>query len=153
MGSSLSEENNKSMPAFDYVLSEREIILFALFVFFVILSGYFYYGKQYYRSNVYELIQEIKVAEAVGSTQERIIAQTRDQVREAMESTSARALSQNSSEFLKLAELSFQRLSDQANHQLNLKQNAIDQLVAPLKQSLSQVDLKLRSRTKKNLGL
>jgi DNA recombination protein RmuC len=56
---------------------------------------------------------------------------------------SAEALSRNTDEFLKLARESFGKLHQQSSDELGKRQQAIDSLVLPLKESLAKVDAKI----------
>jgi DNA recombination protein RmuC len=56
---------------------------------------------------------------------------------------SAEALSKNSDEFLKLARETFGKLHQQSADELGKRQQAIDALVKPLKESLEKVDAKI----------
>ncbi len=56
---------------------------------------------------------------------------------------SADALSKNTDEFLKLARESFGKLQQQSASELEKRQQAIDSLVKPLKESLEKVDAKI----------
>ncbi len=56
---------------------------------------------------------------------------------------SAEALSKNTDEFLKLARESFGKLHQQSADELGKRQQAIDSLVKPLKESLEKVDAKI----------
>lgn len=56
---------------------------------------------------------------------------------------SADALSKNTDEFLKLARESFGKLQQQSASELDKRQQAIDSLVKPLKESLEKVDAKI----------
>lgn len=58
-------------------------------------------------------------------------------------SLSANALQTNNQSFLELAKSSLEKYQAGAKHDLELRHNAIDQLVAPLKESLQKVDGKI----------
>ena len=59
------------------------------------------------------------------------------------DSLSGKALSKNSDDFLKLARETFGKLHQQSTDELGKRQQAIDALVQPLKESLEKVDLKM----------
>jgi DNA recombination protein RmuC len=65
---------------------------------------------------------------------------------------SGEALSKNSDEFLKLARESFDRLHQQSADELGKRQQAIDSLVKPLKESLEKVDAKVAEIEKTRAG-
>ncbi len=62
---------------------------------------------------------------------------------ESFKALSADALSRNTDEFLKLARESFGKLHQQSADELGKRQQAIDSLVKPLRESLEKVDLKI----------
>lgn len=66
-----------------------------------------------------------------------------DRLTQEFKALSADALSKNSDEFLKLARESFGKLHQQSADDLGKRQQAIDSLVKPLKESLEKVDAKI----------
>jgi len=72
---------------------------------------------------------------ALTDAHERLIAE--------FKALSADALSKNTDEFLKLARESFSKLQQQSVGELEKRQQAIDSLVKPLKESLEKVDAKI----------
>ena len=56
---------------------------------------------------------------------------------------SAEALHTNNQSFLELAKTTLEKYQEGAKHDLEMRKNAIDQLVAPLKESLQKVDVKI----------
>ncbi len=56
---------------------------------------------------------------------------------------SAEALSTNNQSFLELAKTTLEKYQEGAKHELDMRKNAIGQLVAPLKESLEKVDNKI----------
>lgn len=81
-----------------------------------------------------------------------IFEKAEKQMTDAFQALSAQALQQNNQSFLDLATVNFQRFQDKAENDLSLRQKAIDDLVAPLKQSLQQVDQKIESLEKSRLS-
>jgi DNA recombination protein RmuC len=83
------------------------------------------------------------------------------ELREKFESTfrslSADALQRNNQQFLELAKQAFSRLQDGAKGELERRQQAIDELVAPLRKSLERVDEQIqlveKARTSAYAGL
>lgn len=76
---------------------------------------------------------------------EKIAALTdaQEQLTNAFKALSVEALSRNTDEFLKLARESFGRLHQQSADELGKRQQAIDSMVKPLKESLEKVDAKI----------
>lgn len=72
---------------------------------------------------------------ALTNAHERLVAE--------FKALSADALSRNNDEFLKLARESFGKLHQQSTDELGKRQQAIDALVKPLKESLEKVDAKI----------
>jgi DNA recombination protein RmuC len=68
------------------------------------------------------------------------------------DSLSGKALSKNSDDFLKLARETFGKLHQQSTDELGKRQQAIDALVKPLKESLEKVDLKMAEIEKTRAG-
>lgn len=61
---------------------------------------------------------------------------------------SAEALKTNNQSFLELAKTTLEKYQEGAVHDLEMRKNAIDQLVAPLKESLQKVDSKIEQLEK-----
>jgi len=76
---------------------------------------------------------------------EKITALTaaHERLKNEFKALSAEALSKNTDEFLKLARESFGKLHQQSADELGKRQQAIDSLVKPLKESLEKVDAKI----------
>ncbi len=71
---------------------------------------------------------------------------------ESFQSISSETLSKNSGEFLKLAEEQFAKHHERAKNELQQKQSNFQQLIDPIKKSLSEVDQKLFDIEKKRVG-
>jgi DNA recombination protein RmuC len=71
---------------------------------------------------------------------------------ESFKALSADALSKNTNEFLKLAGETFGKLHQQSADELGKRQQAIDSLVKPLKESLEKVDAKIGEIEKARAG-
>ena len=67
-----------------------------------------------------------------------------DQLRESFQALAADALRSNTDEFLKLADQKIGNVHKEAAADLGKRQQALDALVAPIKDTLTQVDAKLR---------
>jgi DNA recombination protein RmuC len=68
-----------------------------------------------------------------------------ERLREAFEALSAQALRDSNRSFLELARGAFSELRQGAVHELEIRQQAIQALVQPLRESLQQVDAKLQT--------
>ncbi len=69
-----------------------------------------------------------------------VLEEAQGRLKESFTALSAQALSRNTDEFLKLAGESFSRLHQQSADELARRQQAIDALVKPLRESLQKVD-------------
>lgn len=76
--------------------------------------------------------------------QKAILAQARHELAEAFQALSGEALKQNNEAFLNLAKTSFQTLQAEAKGELAQRQQAIDELVKPLSESLHRYDEQVR---------
>ncbi|HSA60656.1 MAG TPA: DNA recombination protein RmuC [Nitrospiraceae bacterium] len=76
--------------------------------------------------------------------QKAILAQARHELAEAFQALSGEALKQNNEAFLNLAKTSFQTLQAEAKGELAQRQQAIDELVKPLSESLHRYDEQIR---------
>jgi DNA recombination protein RmuC len=73
-----------------------------------------------------------------------VLEQARDSLKDAFAAVSADILAQNNTRFLELAREKFGELQTSAATDLAGRQKAIDDLIAPLRESLSRVDTKLQ---------
>jgi DNA recombination protein RmuC len=71
------------------------------------------------------------------------LTEAHERLTSSFKALSADALSKNTDEFLKLARESFGKLHQQSADELGKRQQAIDSLVKPLKESLEKVDAKI----------
>lgn len=78
-------------------------------------------------------------------TQEKLVLlqQTQERLTESFRSLSSEALQQNMSSFLELAATRFDKLQMQSSHDLQMRQQAIDELIKPLHTCLQNVDQKV----------
>lgn len=76
--------------------------------------------------------------------QKALLAQARHELAEAFQALSGEALKQNNEAFLNLAKTSFQTLQAEAKGELAQRQQAIDELVKPLSDSLHRYDEQIR---------
>ncbi|WP_455378930.1 DNA recombination protein RmuC, partial [Petrachloros mirabilis] len=91
-------------------------------------------------------IAETQASETAKHAEEQraLLAQARHELAEAFQALSGEALKQNNEAFLNLAKTSFQALHAEAKGDLAQRQQAIDQLVKPLTESLNRYDEQLR---------
>ena len=91
-------------------------------------------------------VAETQAAEAAKRVEEQkaLLAQARHELAESFQALSGEALKQNNEAFLNLAKTSFQTLHAEAKGDLAQRQQAIDELVKPLSESLHRYDEQLR---------
>src|SRR5512134_685660 len=91
-------------------------------------------------------VAETQVAETVKHVEEQklLLAQARRELAESFQALSGEALKQNNEAFLTLARTTFQALHAEAKGDLVQRQQAIDNLVKPLSESLHRYDEQLR---------
>jgi DNA recombination protein RmuC len=84
------------------------------------------------------------------SGEEKLNAVTRagDELRQAFHALAADALKSNNQAFLQLAKTSLERFQSEARGELELKQKAVENLVAPIKDSLDRVDAQIQQMEK-----
>jgi DNA recombination protein RmuC len=80
------------------------------------------------------------------------LQQARDQLAEKFKALAADALSSSNTRFLELARETFAKLHQQSADELGKRQQAIDSLVKPLKESLDKVDTKVAEMEKTRAG-
>ncbi len=91
-------------------------------------------------------VAETQAAETVKHVEEQklLLAQARHELAESFQALSGEALKQNNDAFLSLAKTTFQTLQAEAKGDLAQRQQAIDNLVKPLSESLHRYDEQLR---------
>jgi DNA recombination protein RmuC len=91
-------------------------------------------------------VAETQASETTRHAEEQraLLAQARHELAEAFQALSGEALKQNNEAFLNLAKTSFQTLQAEAKGDLAQRQQAIDELVKPLTESLHRYDDQLR---------
>lgn len=91
-------------------------------------------------------VAETQAAEAAKHVEEQkaLLAQARHELAESFQALSGEALKQNNEAFLNLAKTSFQTLHAEAKGDLAQRQQAIDELVKPLSETLHRYDEQLR---------
>ena len=81
-----------------------------------------------------------------------LLREAETRLKDTFDALSKRALATNSESFLQLAETKFAQLTQHADADLTARQKAINDLVEPLKQTLTQVDSKLQDVEKQRVG-
>jgi DNA recombination protein RmuC len=89
------------------------------------------------------LEEQLRVAQTSAAEKLALVETAETQLREAFEALSAEALRRNNQSFLELAKTSLSEHQRSAASDLEKRQAAIDQLVAPIRESLDKVDTKL----------
>ncbi len=90
---------------------------------------------------------QTQLTHAHSATQEKValLDQAQQRLAHTFQALSADALARNNQSFLELAQATLSSFQTQAKGSLNLRQQAIDSLVSPLKDALDKVDGKLQS--------
>lgn len=81
-----------------------------------------------------------------------LLREAETRLKDTFDALSKRALATNSESFLQLAETKFAQLTQHADADLTARQKAINDLVEPLKQTLTKVDTKLHDVEKQRVG-
>ncbi|MGG6297905.1 DNA recombination protein RmuC [Leptolyngbya sp. AN02str] len=89
---------------------------------------------------------ETRLAEEQRGAEAKLVLlnQAQQQLADAFKALSADALKSNNQSFMELAQVTLEKFQERANGELALRQQAIDELVQPLKVSLERVDGKLQ---------
>lgn len=92
-------------------------------------------------------VAETRAAEAVKHTEEQraLLSQARQELAESFRALSGEALKHNNEAFLSLAKATYETLHTEAKGELAQRQQAIDELVRPLTESLHRYDEQLRA--------
>lgn len=144
-----------------------------IFVTFLILWRVFRHQQQDLKNEAIDLRQERIHLEAISResqiraaeletalSQERrqfsekltLLEQAKTELSNSFHAMSAQALERNNRTFLDLAKSTFERLQENAKGELKEKQQAIHELLSPIKLSLSNVDQKLESLEKTRIS-
>lgn len=93
---------------------------------------------------------ETKLNEEKKAYEEKLnlLNEAQTKLSDAFKALSAEALQTNNQSFLELAKTTLEKYQEGAQHDLDMRQKAIDQLVAPLKESLQKVDSKIEQLEK-----
>ena len=95
-------------------------------------------------SNLKSQVETALAAERAAAAEKiQALTDAHERVTNSFKALSADALSKNTDEFLKLARETFGKLHQQSADELGKRQQAIDSMVKPLKESLEKVDAKI----------
>jgi len=97
------------------------------------------------RLSIQMVEHETRLSEQLKNEQEKVqlLRQAQEQLTETFKVLSTDALKQNIHSFLDLATARFDKIQDHAKHDLSLRQQAIDQLVLPIRSCMQAVDQKI----------
>ncbi len=87
---------------------------------------------------------ELKKEREAAAEKMALLAAAEKNLREAFDSLSAKALSANNQQFLQLAQATLEKFQESARGDLDKRQQAINQLVKPVSETLGKFDTKLR---------
>lgn len=96
--------------------------------------------------------QEIKDAGRRIEEQKRLLEEAEKSFREAFEALSSRALKQNNVQFLELAKETLAKTQEQAKGELEKRQEAVNNLVKPLKETMDAVKEQMQKVEKDRVG-
>ncbi|MFZ9904558.1 MAG: DNA recombination protein RmuC [Steroidobacteraceae bacterium] len=92
-------------------------------------------------------------AERVGAAEKTTLLEAaREQLANAFKALSAEALQTNNQQFLELAKGQFENLQLQSKHDLELRQQKIDETLKPIRESLGKVDSQIQEIEKARVG-
>ncbi len=98
------------------------------------------------------LTTELAAERAAATEKLRTLTEAHERLTAEFKALSADALRANNDAFLKLAQSTFEKLQESAKGDLSARQQAIDSLVKPLKESLEKVDTKIAEIEKARAG-
>jgi DNA recombination protein RmuC len=98
------------------------------------------------------LSSELAAERAAASEKLRALTDAHERLKAEFKALSADALRANNESFLKLAQSTFEKLQETAKGDLTARQQAIDGLVKPLRESLEKVDTKIAEIEKARAG-
>lgn len=95
-------------------------------------------------ADVARLDTEIKIEKTNSEEKLVILHQATEEMRNAFKALSSDALRDNNQSFLELARSAFEKLQSEAKGDLETRQKKVEDMVAPIKESLGKVDSKLQ---------
>lgn len=120
--------------AFAGLLGSNWLILFACFTVGMLFGWIFNKFTSIRRIATLEAMLEMEIQ----SSEERV-----ESMHQAFSGISAKALQANNAQFIDLARQTFARYAGDADHSLKMRQQAVEQLVSPLKEALVQTERKI----------
>ncbi|MDA8124268.1 MAG: DNA recombination protein RmuC [Deltaproteobacteria bacterium] len=130
---STAEEKNTRIPELEQAVALKEALILGL-------------QKEAGDLRICLSETEVKQEEERHAAEEKLalIENARQNLSDAFQALSAEALRSNNRSFLELAGATLEKFQEGARNDLTTRQKAIDELVKPLKESLSQVDGRIR---------
>ena len=131
-------------------MDTQQLIITLLIGLIAAIAGYLfgYIRTQKNISDLRDINTELKTTlELERSTHDEKIAhisQAREQLSEAFSSLAGKALSHNSSEFLKLAQENLKQFQLTAHNELEKKEKSISDLVSPIREALNKTEKQIR---------
>ena len=96
------------------------------------------------RENLASVEATLSHERTAGVEKLEIVNQATEKLREAFQALAAEALKSNNQSFLELAKTNLEKFQSEAKGDLESRQKAVENLVAPISESLSKVDEKIR---------
>ncbi|MHC1724624.1 MAG: DNA recombination protein RmuC [Syntrophobacteraceae bacterium] len=127
-----AEEKNSRIPELDARLKARES-----------QAAQFQEQNSELKSRLSELETRLSEEQKLAAEKLSLLNEAQVRLSDAFKALSADALKTNSQSFLQLARVTLERFQEGARTDLDSRQKAIDELVKPLKESLSKVDEKI----------
>lgn len=141
-----AEEKNLRIPVLEETVIRKEQRIEELFQ-----------ENTRHREKQSELLTRMEEMETRNTEKLKLLDEARKQLGDAFQSLSARALQQNNQSFLDLARSTLEKYQEGARSDLDARQNAIQQLLQPVLQSMQAVDGKMqemeKERTRAYAGL
>lgn len=145
-GRTVAEEKNSRIPLMEAELKNKEKRINDLLE-----------ENSGLKENVVELRAKIQEEERATEEKLQLLDKAREKLADAFKALSADALKNNSQSFLELARTNLEKFQEGARGDLQMRQQAIDRMLEPLKESLKNVDEKLeaveKERSKAYIGL
>ncbi|MFQ5468959.1 MAG: DNA recombination protein RmuC [Gammaproteobacteria bacterium] len=110
------------------------------------IASYLYFQKKIssLRENNSSLNTTLEIERNIAKDKLAEIEKNRDQLKETFKALSSDALKTNNEEFLRLAQENLKRFNVQAQHDLDKKEQAIENLVKPIKEVLEKTEKQIR---------
>ena len=96
------------------------------------------------RSKVSSLETELRITRESAENNQKMLENARESLTDSFKALSSDALKSSSTQFLELAKLELEKLQSEARGDLDKRQDAVANLVKPIRESLDKVDTNLR---------